>query len=119
MDSAPVFSLENYIKRLLFADDGRYRFVVLVITDQVFSTSDDVMTGQQASALSRQGAMMLSAEQSKTSYDSQFHTTALIYEFRKTKAPDVELVLPSPLPGHDHLERSRIWAALEGLSKTR
>jgi hypothetical protein len=117
IDTAPVFSLENYIKRLLYAERGRYRLVTFVVTDMSFPTSDQTLTAKRASDLARRGALVLQAEEASQTYTPQFHTTALIYEFVKTNRPEAQFVNPSSLPGWNHLEKAKIVAALKNLPK--
>jgi hypothetical protein len=108
-----TFSLESYLRQLLFAPQGRYRLVVFVITDVSFSASGGFITASEASDLAMRGANTLARDISAIRYSADHHCTALIYEFEKTNT-DPQLVVPSRLPGREHLIRARIWAALTG-----
>jgi hypothetical protein len=116
-DVSGVFSLEGYFKRLLYADPGRYRLVVLVVSDVPFSADGGYLTQSDASKLLSRGVNTLPEKVAENQYSSRHRCTALIYEFRKSSAPNSELVVPSPLPGRDHLMKARIWAALTGAPK--
>jgi len=112
-DSLP-FTLEGYIKRLIFADAGRYRLVIFVVTDQSFAASGPDMSSKDATELTRKGTVTLPTSIAEISYSAQHRCTALVYEFKKTKAVEPEFVLPSPLSGREHLVKARMWAALQG-----
>jgi hypothetical protein len=112
--STASFSLEDYLKRLLYADPGRYRLVVFIVTDAPFSASGDAMTARQASSLVARGTFTLAETTAKQPYSTQHRATALIYEFRKGKAAP-ELVLPSEYPGRSHLVKAKMWAALQNV----
>lgn len=116
-DSSAGFSLEGYLRRLLYADPGRYRLVVFAVTDIPFSTSGEAMTARDASRMVSKGVNILPQTISTDLYSPQHRCTALVYEFRKTTAPQPELVAPSPLPGRDHLVKARMWAAFENAAR--
>lgn len=113
-ESSSAFSLEAYFTRLLYADPGRYRLVVLVISDVPFSATGGYLTASDASDLASVGLNALPKTLADEIYSPNHRCTALIYEFRKGSNAEPELVTPSPLPGRDHLTRARIWAALTG-----
>src|SRR5262249_52335818 len=105
-ESNTIFSLELYIKRLLYADPGHYRFVVFAVTDMPFSladTSAGPITQPKGRELLAQGTNTLPPAVAVQHYSAKYRCTALIYEFKKSTSPQPELVLPSPLPGRDHL----------------
>jgi hypothetical protein len=109
------FSLEQYLRRLLFAEAGRYRLVVLVVTDVSISASGPNIAAREAAEMADKGFMNLPAEVAAAEYSANHRSTALIYEFRKRPTGDPEFVKPSPLPGRDHLVKARIWAEIERL----
>jgi hypothetical protein len=117
--SVEIFSLEEYLRRLLFAEVGRYRLVVLVITDVSISASGPFITAGQAAEMADKGFMDLPPTVAQMEYSANHRSTALIYEFRKRRTGDPEFVKPSPLPGRDHLVKARIWAAIENILRTR
>jgi hypothetical protein len=116
-DVSGVFSLEGYFKRLLYADPGRYRLVVLIVSDVPFAANGGYLTQSDAAKLLGRGVNTLPEPVAEHQYSSRHRCTALIYEFRKSATPNSELVVPSPLPGRDHLMKARIWAALQGAQK--
>ncbi|MGP0091937.1 MAG: tetratricopeptide repeat protein [Xanthobacteraceae bacterium] len=107
-----TFSLQGYLRRLLYADPGHYRLVVFVITDKPFSTSNEALTRQEATDLVGRGVNVVPATAWTQLYSAQHRCTALIYEFKKISATEPELLIPSPMPGRDHLMKARVWAAL-------
>jgi hypothetical protein len=116
-EGSATFSLVAYLRRLLYAEPGRYRLVVLVVSDVPFSTSGGYLTASEASDLAGRGANALPKELARQAYSARHQCTALIYEFRKMPNREPEFVAPSPLPGRDHLVRANIWAALAGAQK--
>jgi hypothetical protein len=116
-EASADFSLESYFKRLLYADPGRYRLVVLIVSDVPFSATGGYLTMSEASDLAGRGVNTLPENVAEDRYSPRHRCTALIYEFRKTSTPNAELVVPSPLPGRDHLIKARIWVGLESPRK--
>lgn len=112
-----TFSLETYFRRLLHAEPGRYRLVVLIVSDAPFSATGAYMTASEASDLASRGVNVLPQPVAEELYSPRHRCTALIYEFRRAGTADSELIVPSPLPGRDHLVRAKIWAALERAQK--
>jgi hypothetical protein len=117
-DASATFSLESYLRRLLFAEPGNFRLVVLVVSDVPFSPNGGFMTASDASRLVGQGVNALPGAVLQRPYSQSYRCTALIYQFQKGAAKP-ELLVPSPLPGRDHLVRARIWAALSGPNQQR
>ena len=111
--SVETFSLEQYLRRLLFAQPGRYRLVVLVVTDVAISASGPAITAREASEMADRGYLHLPPAVAAVEYSPNHRSTALIYEFRKRSTGSPEFVKPSPLPGRDHLVKARIWAEIE------
>lgn len=117
--STEIFSLEEYLKRLLFAEAGRYRLVVLVVTDVSISATGPYITAGQAAEMADNGVMDLPPSVAAREFSADHRSTALIYEFRKRRTGEPEFVKRSPLPGRDHLIKARIWAAIENILRTR
>jgi len=113
--STEIFSLEEYLKRLLFAEAGRYRLVVLVVTDVSIAATGPYISAGEAAELADNGVMDLPPSVAAMEFSADHRATALIYEFRKRRTGDPEFVKRSPLPGRDHLVKARIWAAIENL----
>ena len=108
------FSLITYMKRLLFADPGHYRLIIMTVTDIPFSPTEGAAVDvDAAAALVQKGNVMLSAHLKRRPLSRDHICTALIYEFRKSGSSRPELVLPSSIPGREHLVKARMWAALE------
>ena len=113
--AAAPFSLEEYVRRLLYADPGRYRLVVFAVTNVPFSMAEagPGMTAGEASRLAERGANVMPPGAASRAYSSAHRCTAIIYEFRKTGDSNAELVLPSAMAARDHLVKGQVWAALE------
>lgn len=117
-EDSTAFSLLRYVQRLLYAEPGRYRVVVLVVSDEPFSAATQTTaTPKQLQSLMGDGLNTLPAALARESYSKEHVTTALIYEFRKVPKGEPEFVAPSALQGRDHLVQARIWAALSGAQK--
>jgi tetratricopeptide (TPR) repeat protein len=109
-----AFSLARYLERLLFAEPGRYRLVVFLVTDQpvLFSQGREI-DKQQAEKLVLGGAMTLPSDLRRRAYTDGHNCFVLVYEFAKTENGKVETIVPSSLPGRVHLDRAKLWVALE------
>ena len=116
-EASTTFSLVAYLQRLLYAEPGRYRLVVLVVSDLPFTATGGFLTASDASNLASRGANALPQALGAERYSANHRCTALIYEFRKVPSGEPEFVAPSPLRGHDHLLRANIWAALQAAAK--
>jgi hypothetical protein len=116
-ETSTVFSLVDYLKRLLYAEPGRYRLVVLIVSDVPFSATGGYLTAGEASDLASRGANALPQDIADQRYSSRHLCTALIYEFRKVPDGPPEFVAPSPLQGQEHLVRAKIWSALLSAQK--
>ena len=116
-ETSGAFSLVAYLKRLLYAEPGRYRLVVLIVSDRPFSASGGYLTASEASDLASRGVNALPQDVADERYSPRHLCTALIYEFRKVPDAPPEFVAPSPLQGYDHLVRANIWAALAAAQK--
>ena len=116
-EAGSSFSLDSYLRRLLYADPGRYRLIVLLVTDVTFSTSDEFMTAGAANELAARGALSLDASVAEAPYTAAHQCTVLIYEFEKPRSVSAKLVRPSPLPGRVHLQMSRILSGFDTTQK--
>lgn len=116
-DTESTFSLDAYFKQLLYAQPGRYRLVVLIVSDVPFSATGGYLTASDASDLASRGVNVLPKALADEIFSINHRCTALIYEFRKGAKKELEFVTPSPLLGRDHLVQAKIWSALEGVQK--
>ena len=111
-ETSTVFSLVDYLKRLLYAEPGRYRLVVLIVSDTPFAANGGYLTAGEAADLASKGVNTLPQNVADQRYSLRHNCTALIYEFRKVPDAPPEFVAPSPLQGREHLVRAKIWSAL-------
>ena len=108
------FSLAAYLSRLLYAQPGYFRLVVFVVTDVVFRPDRGSLSKRDAQTLVTKGTPMLPFEMAThRMYSARFNCTALIYEFEKdSDSASAHLVVPSQVPGREHLIKSGVWAYL-------
>jgi hypothetical protein len=106
------FSLSNYIQRLFAVDQGFYRVVVFVVTDQAFSLSDKSLTAAEAVIWQNQGAQKLPRYLASLPFTPDDTCTALIYEFERDHEQTPRLLMPSPMAARDHLIASGLLPAL-------
>jgi hypothetical protein len=113
------FSLEAYLRNLLYAYPGHYRLIVIMVTDAAFSTSDEFMTASNAHDLAARGALALDANVARAIYTAAHQCTVLIYEFLAPRTLGPKLVQPSRLPGRVHLRQSGILPGLDAARAAR
>ncbi|MCI5130234.1 MAG: hypothetical protein D3904_01640 [Candidatus Electrothrix sp. EH2] len=109
-----IFSLTSYIKALFTAKPGRYRIIAFIVTSQPFKESKKIVTRDEAMAWLDNGMFILPESIGKQPYTDKHYCTALIYEFEqpgKEKKPSFKPL--SNLTGKDHLQKSKLWAALK------
>jgi hypothetical protein len=111
-----ALSIGDYIRRLFGVDEGFYRVIVFVITDESFaSTSHTVLESEALDWLS-DGFQTLPQSQAAIPIKPGYACTALIYEFQKKHAQSPALLLPSDLGAQQHMIASGLWSALVGVS---
>jgi hypothetical protein len=84
------------------------------VTSQPFKESKETVTREEAMGWLDDGMIVLPESIGKQPYTEKHYCTAFIYEFEqpgKKKKPFFKSL--SNLTGKDHLERSKLWAALE------
>jgi hypothetical protein len=106
-----TFSLEAYVKELLFTDPGHFRIVVLIVTTKAIQPSDKPMSASGMFELAGSGAMSLGTAIGDLPFTDKHSCMALIYEFARVGS-DAQVVRPGTLLGRVHLERARIWTWL-------
>ena len=109
-----IFSLASYLKALFTANPGRYRIIAFIVTSQPFEESKETVTREEAMAWLDHGMIVLPKSISEQPYTDQHYCTAYIYEFEQPGREKEPLFKPlSNLTGKDHLEKSKLWAALK------
>ena len=109
-----IFSLTSYLKALFTANPGRYRIIAFIVTSQPFKESETTVTRDEAMGWLDKGMIVLPKSIGEQPYTDQHYCTAYIYEFEQPGKEKKPLFRPlSNLTGKDHLEKSKLWAALE------
>jgi len=111
IDEKP-FSLKEYLHALFFADEGKYRIIVFVITDIPFHQSQDVMTVKEAENYLKAGSNILPTEFKDYPYTDSHSCTALVYEFNVPDRGGSYLVKTSNYLGQDHLTKNNFLQTL-------
>lgn len=106
------FSLWDFVKGLLFADPGRFRLIVFIISDQPFAATGKALTAPQGEELLLRGfnAPLLDP---KWPFSRRHEVSVLVYEFEKKRNHDAVQVTPGKLLARTHLEKANVWAGLE------
>ncbi len=112
-DAKARFDLSGYLKALFFAPPGYYRMIALVVTDQPFGRNEKALDQATAEKLPVAGATMLPQEFSTRPFGPNFRVWALVYEFNKVDAANVQPVVPGRLPALTHMTRSGLASAFE------
>ena len=113
-----IFSLTSYIKAIFKANPGRYRIVAFIVTSQPFEEGKENITREEARSWLDSGMVVLPKSIGEQPYTDEHYCTALIYEFeqpRRDKKPFFKSL--SNLTGRDHLQKSKLWAALKPLQQ--
>ncbi|MCI5149941.1 MAG: hypothetical protein D3916_11235 [Candidatus Electrothrix sp. MAN1_4] len=109
-----IFSLKSYIKAIFTANPGRYRIIAFIVTSQPFQENKKIVTRDEAMAWLDKGMIVLPKSIGEQPYTDQHYCTAYIYEFEQPGKKKKPLFKPlSNLTGKDHLEKSKLWAALK------
>jgi len=108
------FSLSEYIKALFTANPGHFRIIVFICTPHPFSQTEASVSRDEATIWLASGLNKLPKTIGVLKYSKDYSSTALIYEFEKPSYNEnAKTKLPSDLSGRIHLEKAKIWKALE------
>ena len=106
--------LSRYLKSLVGADEGYYRFVVFVLTDQAFGSKARSINVDEAVSWLSSGLNTLPVELANLHLSKYHECTALIYEFIKPQGNSPSLLQPSEIGAQQHLAASGLYALLAG-----
>src|SRR5271156_5553993 len=106
------FSLIDYVERLFAVDEGYYRIVVFIVTDQPFTSTNRSITSTEAGLWLADGLNTLPASLGEQPLSSVDRCTALIYEFEKSHGESAHLLIPSPMEARQHLLASGLLREL-------
>ncbi|NCD71826.1 carboxypeptidase-like regulatory domain-containing protein [Mucilaginibacter agri] len=112
----PPLSWKSYFKSLFFPNPGFFRIIVFAVTDSAFTSSGKQISKDDATKWLNAGLNKLPSVIGNLTATPGYNCTVLIYEFQKEESSDAKLLLPSPITGADHLEKSKITAKLNGHS---
>jgi len=103
------FSVLGYLRALFVAPPGYYRVIVFIVTPIAFTTTGKPVSSDEASSWLDGGGVSLPKSTGDLDYTSDYHCTALIYEFEKrdTEANPIERH-PGRLTAETHLAKSGI-----------
>ncbi|MGB5687433.1 MAG: hypothetical protein WBM35_16615, partial [Candidatus Electrothrix sp.] len=109
-----IFSLPSYLKALFTSNPGRYRIIAFIVTSQPFEESKETVTREEAMGWLDDGMIVLPESIGKQPYTEKHYCTAFIYEFEQPGKEKKPFFKPlSNLTGKDHLQKSKLWAALK------
>ena len=106
------FSLQEYLKHLLFAKTGLYRVVVFIVSSNPFSQTNEEVIKAEAMAWLAAGLNRLPPSIAIQEYGANSATFALVYEFEVKQSEKPKLIVPSNLTGLVHLRNSGILGNL-------
>lgn len=113
-DYRQSLSIAEYLRRLFAADEGYYRIVVFVLTDEAFGAQSRSITEGEATLWLSQGLNVLPPDLVQQPLSENKDCTALIYEFQKLHGGDPHLLIPSSLGAKQHLVASGLYPLLLG-----
>lgn len=106
------FDLANYLRLLVTSATGHFRVVVFLVTNATVRPGTQGVDLETARAWLNRGGNVLPDAVGKQAYGSDYHVTALIYEFQKSETGRVQSVNPSLHSGQTHLAKSNFIANL-------
>jgi hypothetical protein len=107
-----IFDLKSYLKVLFSTNPGYFRIIVFLVTPVPFGQQGTV-SREQGLEWFRTGANVLPNAIADLPNTSDFHCTALIYEWeQKTVNHEPTFLDPSPVRGDIHLVKSKLWENL-------
>ena len=100
-------TLFEFIKALARAPSGYYRVIVFIVTNQPWSRPGEKPTGREAERWLAKGFNWLPQSIGKLTYEPDYRTTALVYEFQKvSRDTDATFLEPSLISADDHLKKA-------------
>jgi outer membrane protein assembly factor BamD (BamD/ComL family) len=114
MEDRQSFSILDYINSLLFSDPGLFRLIVFVISDRPFVPAGPKLSARQAKSLLSHGMNAAPQPLLDKAFVPEHQVSVLIYEFEKQQNKDAKQITPSPIPARIHLEKSLVWAGIDG-----
>jgi hypothetical protein len=109
-----ALSLAAYVRTLFAVDEGYYRVVVFILTDQAFGSTNRTITSDETFRWLADGYNTLPQNLKAQPMSTAHQCTALIYEFQKNHGASPLLLIPSPMGAKQHLLASGLLTALTG-----
>lgn len=107
-----TFTLSNYLRLLFTAATGHFRVVVFLVTNATNQSNTPEPDIKIVKDWVNGGGDFLPDVVGKQPYGTDYHVTALIYEFQKPENGQARPVSPSKAPGQEHLTKSNFMANL-------
>lgn len=105
-----ITGIADYLRALLFARPGRYRFLVLAVTGLPISGSSTTLTATRATQLLRSGEDRMPESFRARTLGPSGRCVALIYEFeRASDVSEPRFLESSPVSVSSHLIRAGLW----------
>jgi hypothetical protein len=106
-------TLFGFIRALASAPPGYYRVIVFIVTNQPWARTGEKPTGGEAERWLAEGFNSLPQSIGKLTYESDYRTRALVYEFKKVSKDTRATFLESSLiSADDHLQKTGISGSL-------
>ncbi len=110
----PLRNFSDYFSALIFGQEGSFRIIVFIVTDQPFSQNARLVSREEGVSWLRGGLNVLPEAFEQIAWTNHFNCTALIYEFKVTSAQGkAQLVDNSRFPVRTHLKMARILQYLK------
>ena len=104
------FDLSDYFRALFWGRKGKYRIIVFIVTDQVFTEAETGASPATARQWLRTGAKYLPPSIAGQPFSVGHRCTALVYEFElKETLTEPRFISPATKPGLEHIQKSGIW----------
>jgi hypothetical protein len=113
MPQVTNMTLLEFIKALANAQPGYYRVIVFIVTNQPWSRTGEMPTGEMAERWLSQGFNWLPRYIGELTYGPDYRTTVLVYEFKKvSQDADATFLKPSQTSADDHLKKAGLFDPL-------
>jgi hypothetical protein len=111
-ENGQSLTISEYLRRLFAADEGYYRIVVFILTDEAFGSQSRSITADEATRWLSEGLNVLPADLVQRPLSEAHSCTALVYEFQKPHGQNPRLLVPSSLGAQQHLVASGLYPLL-------
>lgn len=95
------------------ARKGRFRMFVFLVTNDVYSESDQVLNFEEANAWIRSGFSTLPTNSERIRISKNHYCDVLVYEFEKSDFNPEGKNQPSGYSAKEHLIKAKLWQSLK------